>query len=72
MGSDADLVVVDMKREKELSNENLYTKVGWSPYAGKRVKGVPTMTLLRGQTIMEEGAIVARGGAGRFVFPVPT
>jgi dihydroorotase (multifunctional complex type) len=70
VGSDADLVIVDMKRETKISNECLYTKVGWSPYAGKILKGIPIMTLVRGQPVMENGMVVGKMGMGRFVAPL--
>jgi len=66
-GSDADLVVIDMKREKVLSSDRLYTKVGWSPYEGKKVKGAPIMTFVRGELVMENGEVLANPGNGKFI-----
>lgn len=70
VGSDADLVVIDMKREKTLSGERLYTKVGWSPYEGKKVKGLPVMTFVRGELVMENGKVLAKPGDGKFISPI--
>ena len=69
-GSDADLVIVDMNKEAVISNETTYTKVGWTPYHGRKVKGVPIRTILRGKTVMENGKIVGKPGDGQFVKPV--
>ena len=69
VGADADLVLIDMKKEKTLSNKRLYTKVGWSPYEGKKVKGVPIMTFVRGEPVMENGDVVAKPGNGKFISP---
>jgi dihydroorotase-like cyclic amidohydrolase len=55
-----------MKQKKKLSDEGLYTKVGWSPYSGRTVKGIPTMTLLRGRLIMKDGEVFAKRGTGKF------
>jgi cytosine/adenosine deaminase-related metal-dependent hydrolase len=33
-GSDADLVFADLGRKVTLTDEGLYTKVGWTPYLG--------------------------------------
>jgi len=69
-GSDADLVVVDMNREETITNETTYTRVGWTPYHGRRVKGVPIYTVVRGKVVMENGKVVGKPGDGEFVPPV--
>lgn len=69
-GSDADLVIVDMNREETISNETTYTKVGWTPYHGKKVKGVPVGTIVRGKVVMENGKVVGKPGDGEFIRPV--
>jgi dihydroorotase-like cyclic amidohydrolase len=68
-GSDADLVIVDMTKEEVINNDSTYTKVGWTPYHGQKVKGVPIRTILRGKTVMENGRVVGKPGDGRFVTP---
>ncbi|HZW84307.1 MAG TPA: dihydroorotase family protein [Nitrososphaerales archaeon] len=70
VGSDADLVVVDLKKEKTLTSEKVYSKVGWTPYEGRKVKGVPVMTIRRGEVIMEDGEVTAKKGSGEFVAPL--
>jgi dihydroorotase (multifunctional complex type) len=70
VGSDADLVVVDMDREETISNETTYTRVGWTPYHGQKVKGAPVMTLVRGKVVMENGIVVGKMGDGEFIPPV--
>ncbi len=70
-GSDADVVVVDPQREKVLSNEGLYTKVQWSPYAGWKVKGAPVLTLVRGKIVAQEGKVLGEPGHGKFIAGVP-
>jgi dihydroorotase len=66
-GSDADLVVVDPERERVLSNEGLYTKVQWSPYAGWKVKGVPILTMVRGKIVAQDGKVIGEPGHGKFI-----
>jgi dihydroorotase len=70
-GSDADLVIVDLNREKVLSNEGVYTKCGWSPYEGWNVKGVPVLTMLRGTVIARDGDVIGERGFGRYVTGQP-
>lgn len=69
-GSDADIVIVDMDREETITNETTYTKVGWTPYHGRKVKGAPVYTILRGKVVMQEGKVIGKPGDGEFVTPV--
>ncbi len=70
-GSDADIVVVDFDRERTLNNDELYTKVKWSPYAGWRVKGTPVLTLVRGKVVAENGKVVGERGYGKYIAGLP-
>ena len=70
VGSDADLVIVDMNKEETITNETTYTRVGWTPYHGRKVKGVPVYTILRGKVVMQDGKVVGKPGDGEFVAPV--
>ncbi len=56
-GFDADLTIVDMNLEKEVKNENLFTKCGWSQFNGWKLKGWPVMTIVNGKIIFENGKI---------------
>jgi dihydroorotase (multifunctional complex type) len=67
VGSDADLVVVDLQKEETIENKTTYTKVGWTPYDGRRVKGAPIMTLVRGKVVMENGSVIGKPGDGKFI-----
>jgi dihydroorotase (multifunctional complex type) len=66
-GSDADLVLVDFNREVTLTDEGLYTKVGWTPYLGRTVKGVVTLTMLRGTVIAKDREVIGAPGYGQYV-----
>ncbi len=59
IGYDADITVVDLEREHIFTNEEMATKSGWSPFQGKKVKGMPVQTWIAGKLIMEEGQILA-------------
>lgn len=65
-GSDADIVLVDAEREHVLSNEDIVSKSGWTPFDGRRVKGRPVMTMLRGLVVAENREVTAEPGGGRF------
>lgn len=65
-GSDADLVLVDPAAHRTLTNEAVRSKAGWTPYAGREVRGEVVATLLRGQTIAASGD-AAPDRIGRFL-----
>lgn len=67
IGADADFVLVDMEAEKTLKDEDVVSKVGWTPYAGRKVKGVPVMTFVRGRLIARDGEPVVEPGWGEFI-----
>jgi dihydroorotase len=58
VGYDADLTVVDLKREATITHAQVASRAGWTPYDGKRVKGWPVGTFVRGKRMMWEGEIV--------------
>ncbi len=64
-GSDADLVVVDLEREQVVRASETYYKCGWTALDGQTLKGLPVMTVLRGQVIAEDGVVLAGPGNGR-------
>lgn len=68
-GYDADLTLVDMGREGQITESWLASRCGWSPYTGRRVKGWPVGTVVRGAFVMREGEITAAaaGRPARFV-----
>ena len=60
-------VEVDPDAEWVLPEQGWFTKVGWSPFAGMRVRGRVVRTVVRGQTAFEEGRVLALPGTGRNV-----
>lgn len=66
VGSDADIVLVDPGASRVLSNEQIVSKAGWTPFHGMRVRGYPVITLVRGTVVAEAGKVVSESGSGRF------
>ena len=64
---DADLSLVDLSAKVTLRAEDLLSRYKVSPYLEQPFRGEVKQTLLRGQTIFKEGAVVAK--KGRFVRP---
>ena len=67
VGSDADIVVLDPEKEAVLGVDRMRSRADYSLWEGRRVKGIPVKTFLRGQLVMEDGEIVAEQPSGRFV-----
>ncbi len=65
VGSDADMVLVDTERRHVITDADVLSRCGWTPYAGREVRGMPVYTLLRGELIYTEGKVTAREGFGR-------
>jgi dihydroorotase (multifunctional complex type) len=65
VGSDADFVAVDLGREQTVTAQNSLYKCGWTPLEGRTVKGLPVLTVLRGEVIYEDGEVVGKPGYGR-------
>lgn len=57
VGYDADFTIVDMKREETIQDEWVASKCCWTPFAGRRVKGWPVGTVIRGHQAMWEGEL---------------
>jgi len=67
LGSDADLVVWDDKREVTIANDALHHAVDYTPYEGLRITGWPALALSRGEVVYEAGRFRGRPGHGRFM-----
>ena len=67
VGADADLAIVDIEREQEVSQALLCTAQDFSPFIGMKLKGWPEMTILRGQIVFDKGKIVGKPGDGEFL-----
>lgn len=66
-GSDADLVVVDLDAEWTLTADQLFYKNKHSAYVGYSFKGEVVRTLVRGETVYQDGEIKVQPGFGRLV-----
>ncbi len=70
LGADADLTIIDLKKEAVIRADELHSVADYTPFEGMRVTGVPVMTIVRGTTVMENGYpgdIVGPAGYGEFV-----
>ena len=67
-GSDADIVIVDPDKEATVG-EGFYKGANktWSDVWGKKLKGMPVLTMTRGKVVMENGQTVGTPGYGEFI-----
>jgi carbamoyl-phosphate synthase/aspartate carbamoyltransferase/dihydroorotase len=61
-------IEVDVDAVYELTNTDLKTRVGWTPFAGQRVHGRVERVVLRGETVYAQGQVLAKPGSGRVLF----
>jgi len=50
-----------------ITNENLHTKCGWSPFVGQIVTGKVIKTVIDGVTHFENNTVVAKPGSGKVI-----
>ena len=67
-GYDADLTLVDLAARRVIENDWIASRCGWTPFAGRQVRGWPVATLLRGRVVMRDGELQdePRGAPIRF------
>jgi dihydropyrimidinase len=71
-GSDADVVVFDPARERQLLAERLHSKLDYSPYDDVVVRGWPELVLCRGRAVARYGEPAGEPGWGRYVSRGPS
>ena len=70
-GADADLVIWDPKATKTVSAETQISVIDYNVFEGQKLKGLPRMTLSRGEVCWQDGKVTAKTGRGKFVARAP-
>jgi dihydroorotase len=65
IGKDADIVLVNPELEYEITNEQMHSKCGWTPFAGKKVKGTIEQVFVRGTLAYAQNVCLAKPGSGK-------
>lgn len=60
-------VEVDTQEVRQISDKGLYTRCGWTPFAGLAVTSTVRRVILRGQLVFEDGRVLAEPGSGRLL-----
>ena len=68
VGTDADITLVDFRKEMTIKEENLQSVSKVTAFDGYRIQGAPVRTIVRGITVMANGEIVSKP-IGEFVKP---
>ena len=61
-------VEVDLDKSYELDDAGMRTRCGWTPFAGRPVKGRVDKVVLRGETVFDGERVLATPGTGRVLF----
>ncbi|MEM0364633.1 MAG: dihydroorotase family protein [Candidatus Nitrosocaldus sp.] len=72
VGSDADIVLVDLDKEQRVSPELLCSYSDYTIYDGLMLRGWPIYTIVRGKVVMEDGMVVGEKGYGRYIARRPS
>lgn len=64
VGADADLVLVDTERTATVTDVEVLSKIGYTPYAGQTYTGLPIRTFVGGRTVFDAGVVTGQPGGG--------
>src|SRR6266576_1289014 len=67
VGADADIAIWDPQREVTLSDAMMHDFTGYTPFAGRKLRGWPVSVLSRGRVIVADGKRSVEAGSGRFL-----
>ena len=65
VGADADVVVADLDAPWTISNDGVLSKIGWTPYDGRKISAAIDRTYVRGTEVYADGVVVGTPGHGR-------
>jgi dihydroorotase len=69
VGMDADMAIVDLDREWQITDDIVLSKIGWTPFAGRTIRGAIDRTIVRGAVVYEDGQVTGRLGWGQQARP---
>ena len=67
VGSDADIVIFDPKKEVTIRHRDMHSRSDYELYEGFQVTGWPTHTLSRGEVIVDNGKMLGSSGRGKLL-----
>jgi dihydroorotase len=70
VGSDADLTIVDTKKEWTIDPERFVSKAKFSPFEGFEVRGAVAYTIVRGDVVMDDERTIDASHRGELQRPI--
>jgi dihydropyrimidinase len=67
IGLDADIAIWDANRRVTLTDELMVGNTGYTPFAGRTVKGWPETVMVRGKVVASGGTVTGAAGSGRHI-----
>lgn len=68
-GCDADIAIVDPEKQWTITNDDVLSKIGWTPYDGRTVSGAVERTFVRGVEVYGDGTVKGKPGHGIHATP---
>jgi dihydropyrimidinase len=65
VGSDADMVLFDPAQTAVVDEGRLHSRAGYDPFHGFHLRGLPVLTVSRGEVIARDGQLASQAGRGR-------
>jgi dihydropyrimidinase len=67
VGTDADIVIFDPKKEVTIRHRDMHSRSDYELYEGFQVTGWPVITLSRGEAIVDNGQVLGQAGRGKLL-----
>jgi allantoinase len=69
LNADADLLIINLKENYQIRNEDLFTKLKISIFDGQKIHGKLESTFVRGNLVYDKGEIIGKEGTGKILTP---
>jgi dihydroorotase len=66
-GYDADLTVIDLKRDYKIDSSKFHSKAKYSPFENLNVKGKAVKTFVAGVLVIDDDEVLAKPGLGKIL-----
>lgn len=67
IGLDADIAIWDPNRRVTLTDQLMVGNTGYTPFAGRTVRGWPEVVMVRGKVVASDGNVSGVAGSGRHI-----
>ncbi|MHA1712503.1 MAG: dihydroorotase [Candidatus Ranarchaeia archaeon] len=71
VGSDADIVIMDLKQTQTITTDTLQCIADFTPFDGWKIQAKILETWVRGETVAKDGQVTGKPGHGHFIPATP-